>query len=75
LHLAPKRAPFSGKQPRNRCKWQSFQIKIHFANVHMLPHFAPKQTFARIVFLRARGDWRIKSAATVLNFLLKRGHF
>ena len=41
----------------------------------MLPLFASKQTFARIDFLRARGDWRIKRAATVLNFLLKRGHF
>ena len=55
LRLAPKRTPFSGKQLRNRCKWQSFQIKIHFANIHMLPLFAPKQTFARIDFLRQGG--------------------
>ena len=31
LHLAAKRTAFCSKLPRNWCKWQSFQIKIHFA--------------------------------------------
>ena len=75
LHLAANRTAFSSKQLRNRCKWQSFQIKIHFANIHMLPLFAPKQTFARIDFLRAKGDWRIKRVAIVLNLIPKSGHF
>ena len=29
-----------------------FEINIHFASMHKAPRFAPKQTFARIVFLR-----------------------
>ena len=29
-----------------------FEINIHFASMHKQPRFAPKQTFARIDFLR-----------------------
>ena len=52
LRLAPKRTAFSSKQPENGCKWRAFQINIHFANIHMLPLFVSKQTFARIDYLR-----------------------
>ena len=52
LHLAAKRTAFSSKQPENGCKWRAFQINIHFANIHMLPLFVSKLTFARIDYLR-----------------------
>ena len=52
LRFAAKRTLFCSKQLRNRRKWRCFQINIHFANIHMLPLFGPKQTFARIDFLR-----------------------
>ena len=55
LHFVPKRTPFSTKQPRNRCKWQSFQINIHFAYVYNQPLFTSKRTSARIDFLRQGG--------------------
>ena len=37
----------------------------------MLPSFASKQTFARIVFCGKVGDWWIKRVLIMLNFLLK----
>ena len=46
---------FSSKWPLKQCKWQFLQINIHFVNVHLLPLFASKQTFARIDFLRPSG--------------------
>ena len=52
LRLAPKCTALSTNQPQNGCKWQFFEINIHFACVYMLPPFASKQTFARIDFLR-----------------------
>ena len=35
------------------------------------PLFAPKQTFARIDFLRQGGDWWTEKALRMLNLLLK----
>ena len=35
------------------------------------PLFAPKQTFARIDFLRQGGDWWTEEALRMLNLLLK----
>ena len=52
LRLAPKCTALSTNQPQNGCKWQFFEINIHFACVYMLPPFASKQTFARIDFLQ-----------------------
>ena len=72
-YFAPKRTVFCCKQPRNWCKWLSFQIKIHFPACTCHPYFASKQTFARIDFLRQ--GWRLvtKKAVIMLNFLLKTG--
>ena len=46
---------FCCKQPKSRCKLQFYAMYIHFAciNNHLL--LAPKQTFARIDFLRSNG--------------------
>ena len=55
-YFAPKRTTFSGKPPQKWCKWRFLQINIHFANVHLPPLFATKQTFARIDFLRQGGQ-------------------
>ena len=70
LRLAPKRTALSTNQPQNGCKWQFFEINIHFACVYMLPPFASKQTFARIDFLRQdrrlvdeKGTHNVKSIA------------
>ena len=52
LHFAPKRTLFCSKQPRKWCKWRFFEINIHFSVCTDYPLFAPKPTFARIVFLR-----------------------
>ena len=52
LHLAAKRTLFCSKQPRKWCKWRLFEINIHFSVCTDCPLFAPKPTFARIVFLR-----------------------
>ena len=43
---------FSSKWLLKQRKWQFLQINIHFVNVHLLPLFATKPTFARIEFLR-----------------------
>ena len=52
LHLAANRSTFSCKQPQKRGKRRFPRIKIHFARIHNQPHFAPKQTSARIDYLR-----------------------
>ena len=56
LHLAPKRTPFSRKQPRNSGKWQLLHINIHSAACTCQPYFASKQIFARIDYLRSKGQ-------------------
>ena len=71
LHLAAKRTLFCWKWPKNWYKQHSFKINIHFAAFTYYSLFAPKTTFARIVFLRQVGDWWTKKALRMLNFLLK----
>ena len=71
LRFAAKRTLFCSKQPQNRYKWRRFQINIHFANIHMLPLFAPKQTFARIDYLQQDGRLVGKKALIMLKSLLK----
>jgi len=46
---------FSRKQPQIGWKRRLFEINIHFAALTCYPLFAPKQTFARIEFLRQCG--------------------
>ena len=67
LHLAPKRTTFSGKRPPKWCKWCFLEINIHFVSIHMPPHFVPKQTSARIDFLRQGGRLRAKIALIMLK--------
>ena len=71
LHFAAKRTLFCWKWPKNWYKQHSFKINIHFACMYNYTFFASKQTFARIDFLRQVGDWWIKKALRMLNFLLK----
>ena len=42
-----------------------------FSCIYNSPHFASKQTFARIDYLRSSGSWWITMALIVLKFLLK----
>ena len=50
-----------------------FEINIHFACMHKPPRFAPKQTSARIDYLRLVVGWWITKALIMLKFLLKNG--
>ena len=69
--LAPKYAEFSDKQPKNGYELRFYAMCIHFTCIYNSPLFAPKQTLARIDFLRQVGDWWTKKALRMLNFLLK----
>ena len=63
---------FSSKWPLKQCKWQFLQINIHFVNVHLLPPFASKQTFARIDFLRQGGRLVDKKGTHNVKFLAEK---
>ena len=52
VHLAPKRSVFSIKWPKIGWERRLLKINIHFACMYNCPHFASKQTSARIDFLR-----------------------
>ena len=43
------------KQPKSWCKLQFYAMYIHFACINNHPLLVPKQTFARIDFLRSNG--------------------
>ena len=73
LHLAPNCTTFCCKWPKIWCKRQFLVINIHSsASVNTLP-FAPKQSLARIDFLRIGGRLVEKIAAIMLKLLLKSG--
>ena len=47
-------------------------MRIHFAYVYNQPLFAPKQTFARIDFLRQGGQLVDKKATFSVKFLVEK---
>ena len=55
--LAPKCVEFSDKQPKNGYELRFYAMCIHFTCIYNSPLFAPKQTSARIDFLRQ--GWRL----------------
>ena len=55
LHLAAYCTTFCCKQHIVWCKLQFYATWIHLARIYNKPHFAPKQTFARIDYLRQGG--------------------
>ena len=47
-------------------------MRIHFACIYNQPHFASKQTFARIDFLRQGGQLVDKKATLSVKFLTEK---
>ena len=72
-HLASKRTPFCSKQPRNRCKWRPFQIKIHFLAFTCYPFLHQNKPSRESIICGKVGNWWTKRALIMLNFMLKTG--
>jgi len=72
VHLAAYCTAFGCKQPKIWCKLRFYAMCIHFTCIYNHPTFAPKQTFARIEFLRQ--GWRLvdKKGTLSVKFLAEK---
>ena len=72
VHLAAYCTAFGCKQPKIWCKLRFYAMCIHFTCIYNHPTFAPKQTSARIEFLRQ--GWRLvdKKGTLSVKFLAKK---
>ena len=72
VHLAANYTWFCWKQPKSWYKLRFYAMCIHFTCIYNHPTFAPKQTFARIEFLRQ--GWRLvdKKATFSVKFLTEK---
>jgi len=71
-HLAANCTAFGCKQPKIWCKLRFYAMCIHFTCIYNYPTFAPKQTSARIEFLRQ--GWRLvdKNGTYSVKFLAEK---
>ena len=65
VHLAANCTSFCWKQPKSRYKLRFYAMCIHFTCIYNHPTFAPKQTSARIEFLRQ--GWRLVDKKGILS--------
>ena len=65
VHLAAYCTAFGCKQPKSWYKLRFYAMCIHFTCIYNHPTFAPKQTFARIEFLRQ--GWRLVDKKGILS--------
>ena len=72
VHLAAYCTAFGCKQPKIWCKLRFYAMCIHFTCIYNHPTFAPKQTSARIEFLRQ--GWRLvdKKGTLSVKFLAEK---
>ena len=72
VHLAANCTWFCWKQPKSRYKLRFYAMCVHFTCIYNHPTFAPKQTSARIEFLRQ--GWRLvdKKATFSVKFLTEK---
>ena len=72
VHLAAYCTAFGCKQPKIWCKLRFYAMCIHFTCIYNHPTFAPKQTSARIDFLRQ--GWRLvdKNGTYSVKFLAEK---
>ena len=72
VHLAAYCTAFGCKQPKIWCKLRFYAMCIHFTCIYNYPTFAPKQTSARIEFLRQ--GWRLvdKKGTLSVKFLAEK---
>ena len=72
VHLAANYTWFCWKQPKIWYKLRFYAMCIHITCIYNYPTFAPKQTSARIDFLRQGGQLVAKMGANCVKFLAEK---